>query len=104
LVHDPAWSIEEATMNKPTEGKATLDCISDTTGRDGAIDFAAKVEASHVQRVLLDHGEDFIAHVGGLIELTAPGLKRAVAAHVAGHDVIIEIDGRDVLVVRGSHV
>ena len=77
-------------MNKPTEGKATLDCTSDTTGRDGATDFAAKVEASHVQRVLLDHGEDFIAHVGGLIELTAPGLKRAVAAHVAGHDVIIE--------------
>jgi hypothetical protein len=45
-------------MNKPTEGKATLDRTSDTTGRDGAIDFAAKVEASHVQRVLLDHGYD----------------------------------------------
>jgi SCO1/SenC len=28
-------------------------------------------------------------------------LKRAVASHVAGHDVVIEIDGCDVLVVRG---
>jgi hypothetical protein len=27
----------------------------------GAIDFAAKVEASHAERVVLDHGEDFIA-------------------------------------------
>ena len=92
-------------MNQSTDtSKATLDHNPDTTGRDGAIDFAAKVEASHVERVFLDHGEDFIAHEGGPIELTAAGLKRAVAAHVAGHDVIIEIDGRDVLVVRGAHV
>jgi hypothetical protein len=57
-----------------------------------------------VERVFLDDGEDFIAHPGGPIELTAAGLKRAVAAHVAGHDVVIEIDGRAVLVVRGPHV
>jgi hypothetical protein len=92
-------------MNQPTDAsKATLDHTPDTTGRDGAIDFAAKVEASHVERVFLDDGEDFIAHPGGPIELTAAGLKRAVAAHVAGHDVVIEIDGRAVLVVRGPHV
>jgi len=34
-------------MNQPTDPfKATLDNVPDTTGRDGAIDFAAKVEAS----------------------------------------------------------
>ena len=83
-------------MNQSTDtSKATLDHNPGTTGRDGAIDFAAKVEASHVERVFLDHAEDFIADAGGPIELTAAGLKRAVAAHVAGHDVIIEIDGRD---------
>jgi hypothetical protein len=38
---------------------------------------------------------DFIAHAGEPIELTATGLKRVVASHVAGHDVVIEIDGRD---------
>jgi hypothetical protein len=49
-------------MNQPTDTfKATLNHIPDRTGRDGAIDFAAKVEASHAERVVLDHGEDFIA-------------------------------------------
>lgn len=92
-------------MNQPTDpSRATVDHAPDTTGRDGAIDFAAKVEASHVERVVLDHGEDFIVHGGGPIELTATGLKRAVAGHVAGHDVVIEIDGRDVLLVRGPKV
>jgi hypothetical protein len=81
--------------------KATLDHVTDATGRDGAIDFAAKVEASHAERVVLAHGEDFVSHAGGPIELTAAGLKRAVASHVAGHDVVIEIDGCDVLLVRG---
>jgi hypothetical protein len=56
------------------------------------------------RRVVLSHGEDFIAHAGGPIELTAAGLKQAVAGHVAGHDVVIEIDGRDVLVVRAPKV
>ena len=89
-------------MNQPADPfKATLDHVTDATGRDGAIDFAAKVEASHAERVLLAHGQDFISHAGGPIELTAAGLKRAVASHVAGHDVVIEIDGCDVLVVRG---
>jgi hypothetical protein len=92
-------------MNQPIDTfKATLENVPDTTGRDGAIDFAAKVEASHAERVVLDHGEDFITHAGGPIELTAAGLKRAVAGHVAGHDVVIEIDGCDVLVVRGPKV
>jgi hypothetical protein len=98
-------STAEATMNQPTDPfKATLDHVPDTTGRDGAIDFAAKVEASHAERVVLDDGEDFIAHAGEPIQLTAAGLMRIVAGHVAGHDVVIEIDGRDVLVVRGPKV
>src|SRR4029450_11515225 len=92
-------------MKHPTDPfKATLDNAPDTTGRDGAIDFAAKVEASHAERVFLDHGEDFITHAGGPIELTAAGLKRAVAGHVAGHDVVIEIDGCDVLLGGGPRV
>jgi len=50
---------------------------------------------------MLEQGEDFIAHDGGPIELTSIGLKRLVAGHVAGHDVVVEIDNREVLVVRG---
>jgi hypothetical protein len=91
-------------MNQPDTLKATLDQAPDTTGRDGAIDFAAKVEASHRERVVLSSGEDFIAHADGPIELTAAGLKRAVSGHLAGHDVVIEINGRDVLLVRAPKV
>jgi len=83
-------------MKEPS--KATLDHIPLTTGRDGAIDFAAKVEASNAERLLLEKGEDFIAHKGGPIELTPLGLKRLVA----GHDVVVEIDKRQVLLVRGA--
>ena len=50
---------------------------------------------------MLEKGEDFIAHDGGPIELTSTGLKRLVAGHVAGHDVVVEIDKCEVLVVRG---
>jgi len=92
------------SMNQRDPLKATLDQAPETTGRDGAIDFAAKVEASHGERVVLNDGEDFIAHADGPIELTAAGLKRAVAGHVAGHDVVIEINGRDVLLVRAPKV
>ena len=91
-------------MNQRDPLKATLDQAPETTGRDGAIDFAAKVEASHGERVVLSDGEDFIAHGDGPLELTAAGLKRAVAGHVAGHDVVIEINGRDVLLVRAPKV
>jgi len=50
---------------------------------------------------MLEKGEDFIAHDGGPIELTSTGLKRLVAGHVAGHEVVVEIDKCEVLVVRG---
>jgi hypothetical protein len=92
------------SMNQPDTLKATLDQAPKTTGRDGAIDFAAKVEASHGERVVLSDGEDFIAHADGPIELTVGGLKRTVAGHVAGHDVVIEINGRDVLLIRAPKV
>jgi hypothetical protein len=60
-------------MGQPTDTfKATLDHIPDTTGRDGAIDFAAKVEASHAERVVLDQDEDFIVHAGGRINGRGP--------------------------------
>ena len=72
---------------KSSPSQATLEHALATTGRDGAIDFAAKVEASNAERLMLEQGEDFIAHDGGPIELTSIGLKRLVAGHVAGHDV-----------------
>ena len=86
---------------KSPPSQATLDHAPATTGRDGAIDFAAKVEASNAERLMLEKGEDFIAHDGGPIELTSTGLKRLVAGHVAGHEVVVEIDKCEVLVVRG---
>ena len=86
---------------KSSPSQATLEHALATTGRDGAIDFAAKVEASNAERLMLEQGEDFIAHDDGPIELTSIGLKRLVAGHVAGHDVVVEIDNREVLVVRG---
>jgi hypothetical protein len=84
--------------------KTTLDHVPTTTGRDGAIDFAAKVEASNAERVLLENGEDFIAHEGGPIELTSVGLKRLVAGHAAGHDVVVEFDNRKILIVRAANL
>jgi hypothetical protein len=93
---------QEAQMKEPKapQSQATLDHALATTGRDGAIDFAAKAEASNAERLMLEKGEDFIAHDGGPIELTS-GLNRLVAGHVAGHDVVVEIDKCEVLVVRG---
>jgi hypothetical protein len=79
----------------------TLDDAPIVTSSDGAIDFAAKVEVSNAGRVLIEKGEDFIAHGGGPIELTSTGLERLVAGHVAKHDVVIEIDKCEVLLVRG---
>jgi hypothetical protein len=85
--------------NSPS--KSTLDHAPAKNGRDGAIDFAAKVEASNAELMMLKKGENFITHDGGPIELTSTGLKRLVAGHVAGHDVVVEIDKCEVLVVRG---
>jgi hypothetical protein len=89
-------------MKEPS--KATLDHAPTTTGRDGAIDYAAKVEASNAERVLLENGEDFIVHEEGPVELTSIGLKRLVAGHAAGHDVVVEIDNREVFVLRASNL
>jgi hypothetical protein len=79
--------------------KATLDRIPATTGRDGAIDFAAHEHAINPsQRVLLEEGADYIAPEGEPIKLTEDGFNHLVAAHMAGHDVVIAINGRDAFV------
>jgi hypothetical protein len=45
----------------------------------------------------LDPGLDFIVVDNGAIELTETGFRRMVQAHSAGLDVVIGLDGRDVL-------
>jgi hypothetical protein len=45
----------------------------------------------------LDRGLDFIVLDNGTIELTETGFRRMVQAHSAGLDVVIGVDGRDVL-------
>jgi hypothetical protein len=45
----------------------------------------------------LDPGLDFIVVADGAIELTETGFRRMVQAHSAGLDVVIGVDGRDVL-------
>jgi hypothetical protein len=48
-------------------------------------------------RLPLDPGLDFIVLDDGAIELTETGFRRMVQAHSAGLDVVIGVDGRDVL-------
>jgi hypothetical protein len=58
----------------------------------------AMVPASFpIDRVILDPGLDFTFHKDGTIELTGVGFRRMAQAHCAAIDVVIGIDGRDVL-------
>jgi hypothetical protein len=50
-----------------------------------------------IDRVVLDPGLDFVFHKDGLIELTGAGFRRMAQAHSAAIDVVIGIDGREVL-------
>jgi hypothetical protein len=50
-----------------------------------------------IDRVVLDPGLDFNFHKNGTIELTGVGFRRMAQAHCAAIDVVIGIDGRDVL-------
>jgi hypothetical protein len=52
---------------------------------------------SAVDRLRLDPGLDFIVCDEGLIEMTEAGARRMVQAHSAGLDVVISINGREVL-------
>jgi hypothetical protein len=52
---------------------------------------------SAVDRLRLDPGLDFIVSDEGLIEMTEAGARRMVQAHSAGLDVVIGINGREVL-------
>jgi hypothetical protein len=47
--------------------------------------------------VPLDLGLDFVVHDDGAIELTETGFRRMARVHSAGLDVVIGVDGRDVL-------
>jgi hypothetical protein len=50
-----------------------------------------------IDRVVLDPDLDFVLHKDGTIELTGVGFRRMAHAHCAAIDVVIGIDGRDVL-------
>ena len=50
-----------------------------------------------IDRVVLDPGLDFLFHKDGTIELTGVGFRRMAQAHSAAMDVVIGIDGREVL-------
>ena len=52
---------------------------------------------SPIDRLVLDPGLDFVFHKDGVIELTEVGFRRMAQAHSATIDVVIGIDGRDVL-------
>ena len=52
---------------------------------------------SPIDRVVLDPGLDFVFHKNGTIELTEVGFRRMAQAHSAAMDVVIGIDGREVL-------
>jgi hypothetical protein len=52
---------------------------------------------SPIDRVVLDRDLDFVFHRDGTIELTAVGFRRMAQAHSAAIDVMIGIDGRELL-------
>ena len=52
---------------------------------------------SPIDRLVLDPGLDFVFHKDGTIELTAVGFRRMAQAHSAAIDVMIGIDGRELL-------
>ena len=52
---------------------------------------------SPIDRVVLDPDLDFVFHKDGTIELTRVGFRRMAQAHSAAIDVMIGIDGREVL-------
>jgi hypothetical protein len=55
-----------------------------------------------IDRVVLDPGLDFTFHKDRTIELTGVGFRRMAQAHCAAIDVVIGIDGRDVLRFPGG--
>jgi hypothetical protein len=52
---------------------------------------------SSIDRVVLDPGLDFVFREDGTIELAGVGFRRMAQAHSAAMDVVIGIDGREVL-------
>jgi hypothetical protein len=73
--------------------RATLTNDIAMTGRDGAIDYAAKSELiAGGGSVALDEGSDFTIDRGGLIVITPDGFDRIAAAHDAGSDAVVVVD------------
>ena len=73
-------------MKEPkSRSRATLDHPTAATGRDGAIDFAATVEAASAERVMLDMPPDELEAIGAWIKSQpAPRPSRAVKQALAG--------------------
>jgi hypothetical protein len=50
-----------------------------------------------IDRAVLDRGLDFVFHKDGMIELTGAGFRCMAQAHFAAIDVVIGVDGREVV-------
>jgi hypothetical protein len=59
--------------------------------------FDLRLAKAILDRLPLDPGLDFMVLDDGAIELTETGFRRMVQAHSAGLDVVIGVEGRDVL-------
>ncbi|MEA2906698.1 MAG: hypothetical protein QOI12_4085 [Alphaproteobacteria bacterium] len=79
--------------------KATLEHAAGLTGRDGAVDFAARRElagqdtgAALSQRTILAEGSDYSFGDHDELVLTEQGFDRMCAAHGSGVEVVIVAD------------
>ena len=67
-------------MKEPkSRSKATLDHPPAATGRDGAIDFAAEVEAASAERVMLDMPPDELEAIDAWIKMQPASKARELA-------------------------
>jgi len=90
--------LRELLLGDPCQSNLELSSAATEKSRDPARRSVMPRSArSGFDRLCLDPGLDFIARHEGLIEMTEAGVRRMVQAHAAGLDVVIGINGREVL-------
>ena len=91
--------LRELLLVEPGPGQANLEHLSAANGksREPSLSVVPRALPSAVDRLRLDPGLDFIVCDEGLIEMTEAGVRRMGRAHSAGLDVVIGINGREVL-------